>query len=191
MDIGIAERPKVGNLLSGDAHLFLAEGVRVVLALADGLGSGENAAHSARLAVQGVSEQPGAALTDILSYAHYLILAAGGVGAMMVILRLERDSAKLELAGVGNIRFLAHTRWPIQPFMRYGYLGVRLPTLRAFSFPYDPGDVFVLHTDGISRQFHLQNHLRDLAQGAQHLAERVLGEYGKVYDDATVMVLKT
>jgi len=191
VDIGIAERPKAGSFLSGDAHLSLEGGERVVLALADGLGSGEKAARSARLAVQGVAEYPHAELNDILAYAHYLILAAGGVGAMMVVLRLDQVNRVLEFAGVGNIRFLAHSQRTIQPFARYGYLGVRLPTLYVFRFPYDPGDAFVMHTDGISSRFHLHDHLADLEQGTQHLAERILAEYGKEHDDATVIVAKT
>lgn len=191
MDIGIAERPKAGNFKGGDAHLFVEDGGRIVLALADGLGSGEKAARSARLAVQSVVEYPQAALNDILAYAHYAILAAGGVGAMMVILRLDPSRRTLEFSGVGNISFQAHSRRTIQPFSRYGYLGLRLPTLHVFRFDYDPGDAFVLHTDGISSRFHLSNHLADLAQGAQHLAECALAEYGKDHDDATIIVVRT
>lgn len=191
MEIGIAQQAKAASRVSGDAHLVLERGRYVVVALADGLGSGEKAAHSARLAVQGVAELATEALQDILTYCHYSILAAGGVGVMMAILRLDPGTRGFEFSGVGNIRFQAHSREPIQPIVRYGYLGVRLPSLHVYRFSYTQGDVFVLHTDGISTRFHLHNHLAELREGAQSLAERILGQYGKEHDDATVIVVRT
>ncbi len=191
MEFGVAQRPKVGNLVSGDAHLLLEEGSRVVVALTDGLGSGERAYLSSQLALQGVADFPDAALPHILSYSHYNILAAGGVGAMITVLRLDQEDFSLEYAGVGNLRFLPLSRQVVQPITRFGYLGVRLPSLRSVRFSYTPGDTFVLHTDGISSRFHLKNHLRELGQGAQMLADRALAEYGKIYDDASIVVVKT
>lgn len=191
MEFGIAHWIKAGNLVSGDAYLVQEDGPRALVALADGLGSGEKAGRSAQLAVQGASEHADAALDHILAYCHYIILAAGGVGTMMVLLRLDDAAHILEFAGVGNIRFLAHSRQVIQPITRYGYLGVRLPTLTVFRSRYDPGDLFILHTDGISGRFHLDNHRDDLAGPAQALAERILNVYGKSHDDATVIVIKT
>ncbi len=190
MEIGIAERAKAGSPLSGDAHRVVEQGQYVLVAIADGLGSGEKAARSARLAVQGVAEFPTEALQDILAYCHYTILAAGGVGVMMALLRLDTLAHRLEFSGVGNVRFQAHSREPIQPIVRYGYLGVRLPSLHVYRSPYTPGDVFVLHTDGVSTRFHLHNHLSELRDGAQSLAERILGQYGKDHDDATVIVVR-
>jgi serine/threonine protein phosphatase PrpC len=190
MEFGIVQRPKAGNLVSGDATLIREDGPRVVVAVSDGLGSGEKARQSSRLAIQGVAENLGAALPDILAYCHYAILSAGGVGVMMTLLRLDLSAGLLEFSGVGNIRFLAHSRQVIQPITRYGYLGVRLPTLKLLRFECTPGDVLVLHTDGISSRFHLQNHLRDLERGVQALADCALREYSKEYDDATMVVVK-
>ncbi len=191
MELGIARWIKAGNLVGGDAYLVWEDGPRTLLVLADGLGSGEKAGLSAQLAVRGVSEHADAALDHILAYCHYIILAAGGVGTMMSLLRLDDATHTLEFAGVGNIRFLAHSRRVIQPITRYGYLGIRLPALNVFRFRYDPGDLFILHTDGISGRFHLANHRDDLAGPAQALADRILNEYGKRHDDATVIVVKT
>ena len=191
MEAGIAQRPKVGNLISGDGHLVREDGPRIVVAVSDGLGSGEKACASSCLAIQGVAEHLDDSLADILAYCHYTILSAGGVGVMMTILRLDQAAGRLEFAGVGNVRFLAHSRSVIQPITRYGYLGVRLPGLKVLRFDYDPGDTFLLHTDGVSSRFHLTNHLRDLEQGAQALANRAMQDYRKDHDDATLVVVKT
>ncbi len=191
IEIGIAQQPKAGQALCGDAVGVTETERYTVVALADGLGSGPKAHHAARLAVQGVTEHANYALDDILSYCHYALLSSGGVGVMLVVLRLERPARRLEFSGVGDIRFLAHSREPIQPVSRYGYLGTQLPRLHTFRFPYTPGDIFILHTDGISSRLHLHNHLDDLARGAQFFANLVLQTYGKSHDDATVVVVRT
>lgn len=191
MECGVAQHVRLGSPANGDGYLVLEHGPRVLLAVVDGLGSGEKASRATRLAIQGVAENAEASLTHILTYCHYTILANGAVGVMMAIMRLDSQHCALEFAGVGNVRFLAHSRGLIQPIIRYGYLGVRLPTLQGFHYPYQPGDAFVLHTDGISTRFHLHNHLKELEEGAQNLADRVLGQYGKEHDDATVVVVRT
>jgi len=191
MDYGIAQQPKIGNLVNGDGYLVREAGPRVVVAVCDGLGSGQKADRSSQLAIQGVAEHLDGVLVDILAYCHYSILAAGGVGVMMTVLRLDPAAGQLEYAGVGNIRFLAHSQHVIQPITRYGYLGVRLPTLHGMRFDYDPGDIFFLHTDGISSRFHLVNHTRDLQESPQRLADLVMQQYRKEHDDATLVVVKT
>lgn len=191
MEFGAAIRAKAGRRVAGDDYLILEDQPRVVVAVTDGLGSGPKAQRSSHLAVQGVAEHADADLKDILTYCHYTILSAGGVGVMMVILRLDPMAHTLEFAGVGNVRFLAHSRKVIQPIVRYGYLGVRLPSLRSYRFSYLPGDAFVAHTDGISSRFHMDHHLHDLEAGAQVLADRVMETYGKDHDDATIVVVQT
>lgn len=191
MEFGVVQRPKVGRRVCGDGYLIVNGGPETVVSVTDGLGSGPKARLSSELALQGVAEHTDADLVDVMTYCHYTILAAGGVGVMIAILRLDRDSLTLEYGGVGNIRFLAQSREVIQPITHYGYLGVRLPKLRSFRFSYTPGDLFVLHTDGISSRFHLHNHLRDIEEGAQSLADRVLEVYGKDHDDVTMVVVRT
>jgi negative regulator of sigma-B (phosphoserine phosphatase) len=191
MEFGTGQRAKIGRDVCGDAFLIKEAGTRVVVAVADGLGSGPKAHLSSEVAMQGVAEHLGFELTDILTYCHYAILTRGGVGVMMAIMRLDRVAHTLEFAGVGNIRFLAHSREVIQPILRYGYLGARLPRLQGFRFTYTPGDCFVLHTDGISSRLHLHNHLSALEQGAQHCADLIMETYSKDHDDVTVVVVKT
>ncbi|MBN1483100.1 MAG: SpoIIE family protein phosphatase [Chloroflexia bacterium] len=191
MEFGVVQRPKIGRRVCGDGHLILEEDSRVLVAVTDGLGSGPKAYHSTELALQGVAEHADADLIDIMTYCHYTILAAGGVGVMIALLRLVPAQSLLEIGGVGNVRFLAHSQEVIQPIIHYGYLGVRLPSMRSYRFSYHPGDIFLLHTDGISSRFHLENHVRELDQeGPQALADLALREYGKMHDDATLVLAR-
>jgi hypothetical protein len=190
MEFGQVQRAKIGQFVCGDGYLTLEYGSKAVVTVTDGLGSGPKAHRASVLAIDGVKEHVDASLTDILTYCHYSILAAGAVGAMMAIMRLDQERHTLEFAGVGNIRFLAHSHEIIQPITRFGYLGVRLPSLREFHFPLSEGDLFFLHTDGISSRFHLQNHPQDLRKSPQTLADLLMKQYVKEHDDATAVVVR-
>lgn len=58
------------------------------------------------------------------------------------------------------------------------------------TYTYDPGDLFVLYSDGVSSQFAQDLHL-DIRQPPQALAEQIVQIYGKQSDDATVVVIQT
>jgi serine/threonine protein phosphatase PrpC len=70
-------------------------------------------------------------------------------------------------------------------------VGYRLPSLREFTYPYTPGDLFVLHTDGISSRLILDDALwTEEAQDVQTLANAIAQHFGKENDDVTVLVAK-
>ena len=85
---------------------------------------------------------------------------------------------------------LRHSRRPIKPISKNGILGYRLPTLLELRYSYDPGDIFVLYSDGVSSQFS-QDAQIDIKQPPQRIADDILARYGKPIDDATVLVVKT
>jgi len=107
------------------------------------------------------------------------------------------DFADLTVAfmGVGNIGVQARSVEPIKPISKNGIVGYRLPRLQEFRYRYTPGDLFVLHSDGISSRFVLNslgewNSERSLVDNPQALAEEIAQRFGKDNDDLTVIVAK-
>jgi hypothetical protein len=93
--------------------------------------------------------------------------------------------------GVGNIGIRVRSTAPIKPISRNGIVGYRLPHLREFTYPYIPGDLFVLHTDGISSRFTLDGApWMEGAQDVQTLADAIAQNFGKENDDVTVLVAR-
>src|SRR5436853_7666538 len=111
-------------------------------------------------------------------------------GAVIGLLRLELATSHATYVGVGNIGIQVYSRQPIKPISKNGILGFRLPTLLELRYVYDPGDIFVLYSDGVSSHF-AQDGKIDIKQAPQRMVEQILAAYGKYTDDATVVAIKT
>ncbi|HNP71205.1 MAG TPA: SpoIIE family protein phosphatase [Kouleothrix sp.] len=186
---GAVCRAKQGQPVSGDVYLVHEYAPGMLLAtVIDGLGGGEEAAHAALLARQVLLQFPDYPLQELLRRAHTALHATRG--AVIGLLRLEQAQHLALYTGVGNIGVQVYSRQPIKPISKNGILGFRLPTLLELRYAYDPGDIFVLYSDGISGGF-AQDGTIDLKQPPQRMAEQLLAGYGKLSDDATAVVIKT
>jgi serine/threonine protein phosphatase PrpC len=186
---GAYNRAKRGQSISGDAWMVTTlNGSGVLAAIVDGLGGGEEAAHAARLAETIFRERAERPLQELIRVSHEALHATRG--AVAGLLRLDPIQSSASYIGVGNIGVYVYSRKPIKPISKNGILGYRLPTLLELTYTYDPGDLFVLYSDGVSSQFAQDLHL-DIRQSPQALAEQIVQAYGKLSDDATVVVIQT
>jgi phosphoserine phosphatase RsbX len=160
----------------------------VLAAVVDGLGGGAEAERAARLAAQMIEQHPEYPLQELIRRSHTALHSTRG--AVIGLLRLDLADNNASYVGVGNIGLQVYSRQPIKPISKNGILGFRLPTLLELRYMYDPGDVFVLYSDGVSATF-AQDATIDLKQPPQQMAEHILKAYGKHTDDATVVVIKT
>jgi serine phosphatase RsbU (regulator of sigma subunit) len=185
---GAACRPKEGQSVSGDAFVvepFGASGLQV--AVIDGLGGGVEAARAAEGAVAVIRGRPGGDPLDLIRQSHTALHNTRG--AVIGLLTLDTTQRSATYIGVGNIGAQVYSRQPIKPISKNGILGYRLPQLLKLSYSYNFGDTFVLYSDGISSRFSLDAHINH-TQPPQILAELILSRYGKMNDDATVVVVR-
>jgi phosphoserine phosphatase RsbX len=186
---GAVCRAKQNQSVSGDIYVVQEHGEGLVLAaIVDGLGGGEEAARAARAAVQVINEHTDWPLKDLMHRSHAALHSTRG--AVIGLLRLDQKSYKASYVGVGNIGMQVYSRQMIKPISKNGILGFRLPTLLELHYIYDPGDIFVLYSDGVSSRFALDGQI-DIRQPPQRIADQILAAYGKHIDDATVVVIKT
>lgn len=186
---GAYNRAKRGQSISGDAWLVTPlNGSGILAAVVDGLGGGEEAARAARLAETIFRERAERPLQELIRISHEALHTTRG--AVVGLLRLDPIQSNASYIGVGNIGIYVYSRKPIKPISKNGILGYRLPTLLELTYTYDPGDLFVLYSDGVSSQFAQDLHL-DIRQSPQALAEQIVQIYGKQSDDATVVVIQT
>ena len=189
MELGIVHRPKPGHNISGDAYLVKEEEQVTLICLVDGLGSGEAAAEAAQAAIRCVEVNSTLPLSDIMAKCHQAL--RGTRGAVMALLRISFAESAMAFVGVGNIGVRVRSTAPIKPLSRNGIVGYRLPRLQEFTYPYTPGDLLVLHTDGISSRFTLDGALGTQgAQDMQTLADEIARIFGKDNDDITVLVTR-
>ena len=189
MRFGIVYRPKSGHNISGDAYLIKEGEKTTLVCLVDGLGSGKAAAEAAQAAIRCVEVSSTLPLSDIMAKCHQAL--RGTRGAVMALLRVSFAESTITFVGVGNIGIRVRSTALIKPISRNGIVGYRLPRLQEFTYPYTPGDLFVLHTDGISGRFTLDGALwTEGAQDVQTLADAIAQNFGKENDDVTVLVAR-
>lgn len=189
MEFGIVHRPKSGRNISGDAYLIKEEEEATLICLVDGLGSGEAAAEAAQAAIRCVALSNTLPLSDIMAKCHQTL--KGTRGAVMALLHVSFAESAIAFVGVGNIGIHVRSTALIKPISRNGIVGYRLPRLQEFTYPYTPGDLFVLHTDGISSRFTLDDALgTEGTQDVQTLANAIAQNFGKENDDVTVLVAR-
>lgn len=185
IEIGSAQRPCLGERVCGDAFVVIDEGEYVTIAVADGLGHGEAAALAATAFCAHVEEQKSRSIEDIMNGAQSRL--AGTRGAAAALLRFDTTGETVEYVGVGNIETAVVGDSPVRPVSSPGIVGKRVRKLLCFTYDIGKETMLVVFSDGISSRM-------DLCQYAhlepQALAERILVEYGKDYDDATCVVVR-
>ena len=186
---GAVCRAKQGQSVSGDVYTVSEYGEnRILAAVIDGLGGGEEAARAAQAAQRTIQQYIEWPLQELIQRSHAALHSTRG--AVIGLLRLEQEGHHASYIGVGNIGVHVYSRQPIKPISKNGIIGYRLPTLLELRYVYDPGDIFVLYSDGVSSHFTTDSKI-DIKQPPQLLAEQILEIYGKQTDDATVVVMKT
>ena len=189
MTWGAVCRAKQGQSVSGDIYIVQEYGEgRVLAAIIDGLGGGVEAARAADAARQMITQYIEGSLQELIQRSHTALHTTRG--AVIGLLRLDQEGHQASFMGVGNIGVQVYSRQPIKPISKNGIIGYRLPTLLELHYVYDPGDIFVLYSDGVSTHFTTDSRI-DIRQSPQRLAEQILTSYGKYTDDATVVVMKT
>ncbi len=188
LDIGVAERPKFGQAVSGDTYIIRNGGPTALIAVIDGLGGGEAAAEAARRAFDAIDTHHERPLQQIMNAAHQACM--GSRGAVIGLLRLDFSAHQASYIGVGNIGLHVISQHSIKPLSKNGIVGYRMPSLMEQQSRYNPGDTFIMYSDGVSARF-VNAPLMHEHLPPQPLADRILEAFGKTIDDVTVVVVKT
>lgn len=185
---GVINRPKQGQSISGDTYVVEEYGEhQVLVAVIDGLGGGEEASRAAQGAASVLRQYPNYKLDDLIRQTHQALRNTRG--AVIAVLRLDTTQRKVSYIGVGNIGVQVYSSVQIKPISKNGILGYRMPTLLEMNYQYNSGDTFVLYSDGISGRFSLDEKINHCAH-PQEFAQAILEKYGKMSDDATVVVVR-
>ena len=189
-EYAVASRPLAGESQSGDAALVDADSDRILVAVVDGLGHGEEAAHAAHVATATLRAQADKPLASLFQHCHEALLPTRG--AAMTLATLEASSASLTWSGVGNVEGVlvtghgpASRKYHLTN--RGGVVGYRMPAVLASVLTIHPGDLLILATDGIDESFAGDS----IPAGTpERVVRTILERHGKATDDALVLALR-
>ncbi|GAA1818809.1 SpoIIE family protein phosphatase [Planosporangium flavigriseum] len=185
-------RPMSGESVSGDAwSTRLVERLQVMVC--DGLGHGPLAAHASQTAVTAFREGPAGGPVAVVEHLHSNLGRTRG-GALAVA-EFDPDAGTLRFAGLGNIAghlvrpggaALERTGLVSLP----GIAGHQRRTVREFTYPVEPGDLVVLHSDGVTDKWRLGEYPGLAMHTPLAIAATLLRDAGVRRDDATVVVVR-
>lgn len=181
--------PLRGETVSGDIHAVLREAGGWSVMVADGLGHGPQAAEAAHAALAIFRRHAGEAPAAVLAAIHAGLGHTRG-GAVSIC-RLDLDEQVAEFAGIGNVAGAvvagAHTTRMVS---LAGTAGQVARTIRSFTYPFAAGSLLLMHSDGIATSWSFDRY-PGLAYAHPSLVAAVLyRDFGRVRDDATVLVAR-
>lgn len=185
MKVGIASRPKPGEIQSGDHYLLVEEPERYLVAVADGLGHGPAAAEASKAACSFLALHPAGTPRELIEACSQAIRHTRG--AALTVMAFDLSRHQVSYAGVGNVETVSKTVDYVRTVNSPGIVGRNLRTILQTSDRVHPGDIFVLYSDGISSRFRLEDYL---ALEPQPMADAILANHAKDHDDATCLVLR-
>ena len=191
---GAAVATLPGQAVSGDRFVVAPFADGVLVAVADGLGHGDDAAAAADVAVNILRAHAAEMIIPLVRRCHDALTRTRGVVLTLASFNAADDS--MTWLGVGNAEGVL-LRGPTgsakadspreMVLLRGGVVGYQLPPLRASVLPVARGDTLILASDGIRSGFVDAVTLTD---SAQQVADRILMQYNKGTDDAIVLVAR-
>lgn len=187
IDHAVVQQPVQGESTSGDACLVLESPDQVLVAVIDGLGHGKDAHEAAQAALACIRANENCPLDTLLTCCHEALRHTRG--AVIAVARIDRRQHRLVHAGIGNIetRIIGAQR-SYHPVSINGIAGHTLRKIRCETFPFEPGDLLVMHSDGISDRFDLSALARE--RDLQLLASQLVHAHGRHHDDQLLLILR-
>ena len=177
--------PYPGEQVCGDS--WAVSGRRLLVC--DGLGHGQQAALASRRARE-LFLRHGAhlPLQRLMENLHQALMETRG--AALALAELDADQGQVSFCGIGNIagRLLGNTARSL--VSNNGTLGYRIGRIQTFTYPWTPGTLLVLNSDGLTSKVGLGE---QSGLGARHpalIAALLHRDFRRPNDDATVLVLK-
>ena len=181
--------PVRGEEVCGDAVALRREADGWIAMVADGLGHGPQAAAAGGEAVRLFMRSRETRPRDIMASLHAGLRHTRG-GAVAVA-RYEAERGVLVFSGIGNIAGAvvggAQTRRTVSLAGTAGHVARRFGE---FEYPFDPGSLLVMCSDGIGTSWTLDGYPGLNGAHPSLIAAVLYRDFTRVRDDATVLVVR-
>jgi hypothetical protein len=187
-DYYLVKMPFLSEKECGDTGIIKEFDNKIFAAVVDVLGHSKNAYQLTLVIEKFIEAHYRENLTGIMRDLHVHI--KGSVGAAGILCLLDLDSGQLEYTGIGNltIRIFGTENKRLLP--GDGVIGYTMSTPKEKMVTLAPGDVLLVHSDGIQAHFEAEEYPGIYRQTAREIAEGVINRFNKGIDDAICFALK-
>lgn len=187
----VAEEMLPGQKQSGDRYVVKSLPEGALLAVVDGIGHGEDAAHCAEMAV-GAFNGP-EVLSPISLLRRCQQRLQGTRGAVLSMAWFNSADDTMTWLGVGNVAGVLLRREVYgvarqeSLLLRAGTVGAQLPYVSASVLPVSYGDTLIFATDGIKSGF---ADALNINASTQEIARHIIENHWRTFDDGLVLVAR-
>ena len=188
-EISCATRPMTGQFECGDRCGWWNSAERLVMAVADGLGHGPQAADAAQAAIACIENRVERSFDEIFADCDARLRDTRGVALAVAVVEFATD--RLMMAAVGNIRAVllnAHRERHLGSAR--GIVGGGYARLVPEIHTLEPGNVLALYSDGLDEFFALRQTIEEGALSPGGSASSVLDLWARGNDDAAVLIYR-
>jgi len=187
--IGAVTHPCPGETICGDAWRFAALEAGPALVLADGSGHGAAAATAAEKAAAAFLGAPNVDAVRQMQLIHRALASTRGAAA--AIARLDLGERMVRFVGVGNISAAVTSGAGMKRMVSHsGTLGHVAPRIREFTYPWESGATVILHSDGVSPRWSLDDYPGLATSHPSLIAGILFRDHRRGKDDAAVVAMR-
>jgi anti-sigma regulatory factor (Ser/Thr protein kinase) len=180
---------KRGEDVCGDSWVNISWRGRHIVAVADGLGHGPDAAAASRAAIAAVAAHPAGTAIEIMEAMHDALRHTRGAAAAVVLLQPAEELCTY--CGVGNITAaIWHEGKGRNMVSHNGILGHQARSFQEFSYPFPRGALCIAQSDGLSSRWSLEAYPGLASRHPSLVAGALYRDFGREHDDATVAVVR-
>jgi Anti-sigma regulatory factor (Ser/Thr protein kinase) len=188
LDAGVVCLPIDGETACGDGWCIRQDADHATVLLVDGLGHGPNAADAADTAIRVFESIEARAPKEIIALLHEALRATRGAAVAVAEVRRTSDGATVDFCGVGNtVTALIGPANPRALPSMNGTAGLTVRRLQPFTQPWRPGELLVMHTDGLTTRWRLDAYPRIREHDPAVAAAVLHRDTSRGRDDATVL----
>ena len=189
LQFGAVSLPLAGEESCGDAWYCELRGDTALIAVADGLGHGPDAAIAARAALSVCADPIFSAPARLLDLAHQRARPTRGAAVAFATAHLKAGS--VHYSGIGNIAGSVCDEQSRRHLISHnGIVGHTTRKAREMAVEWNPEAAIILHSDGISTQWALAAYPGLLQCHPALIAAVIYRDFTRQTDDATVLVIK-
>ena len=182
--------PFPGETQCGDAWAVWSAGELTSVFVSDGLGHGRDAASASAIAVATFLRNAERSAEHVIGAVHDALKSTRG--AAIAIAEMDRRRGVISYCGLGNISAVVTKPDGSEQHLvsLAGIAGHVARRLQAFTQPWLPGQVLVMHSDGIGSHWSLVNYPGLSGRHPGVIAGVLARDHRRGNDDATVVVAR-
>lgn len=172
----------------GDTGIIKEYDKKLFFALIDGAGHSRNAHKISETARNFLEDNFHFELKELMEKLNLII--KGSNGAVVSVCTLDLETGYLKNVGVGDITLKIFGHKSIELLSKPGIIGYVMPRLNENKHYLQEGDIIVMYTDGVKRQFNLNDFPETRNKDSKTIADYLISQFARKTDDAACLVLK-